>query len=486
MPDIAPALPIATAVQAPAGGVSPLPAAPADADPAGTDFVGQLTAALKSLASAVSPPQNAPGRAQKPVLQAPLAASGPQPAQADAGPQVPDSDPDELPELLAMLGFVVVPTVLQPATVTAPDGREGSCSVVDSTSAPAAPQLTSPGAVAEQPQTPDLPTAADDSVGQGPNRPTSEPADVSTDSEANGGLPKTTTDVRVRPFGAREPRRPQAARRDDAGAMAAAPPVIPEGTPAQQVDSASPVATSTATLVQPRSHLGSAPERGAGGDAGEHQSSRTLAPVESASGGDTTPQIGSEPAFSASMAQVSAPGTAPADVAAGQASQVVSQIAHQAELYRLPGNRGVRIQLHPEDLGGVQVTVRYAAGGGLELHINVEHAATGTLVQAGWAELRDALATQGIAPDRLVMSVTGPHNTANQSDFSSSGGGSHRPDAGLAQFGQGGQSNGQRQSGADGPRLSRAWNAPVDATPSTDDSSRVAISSGASRIDYRV
>jgi flagellar hook-length control protein FliK len=269
--------------------------------------------------------------------------------------------------------------------------------------------------------------------------------------------------------------------------MVAASPVIPEGTPAQHVDSAPPVATSSVALVQPRSLPGSAPQPGAGGDTHEHRSGRGLAPVESADSDDATPRVGGEPAFSASMAQVTAPGSAPADVTAVPPSQVVSQIAHQAELYRLPGNRGVRIQLHPEDLGGVQVTVRYAAGGGLELHINVEHAATGALVQAGWTELRDALATQGIAPDRLVMSVTGPHTTANQPDFSSSGGGSsYRPDAGLAQFGQGGQSHGQRQDDAADARFSRAWNAPVETTPSTDDSPRVALASAASRIDYRV
>src|SRR5204863_10022904 len=122
--------------------------------------------------------------------------------------------------------------------------------------------------------------------------------------------------------------------------------------------------------------------------------------------------------------------------------EVVSQIAHQADLYRLPGNRGVRIQLHPEDLGGVQVTVRYGAGGALQLHINVEHAATGALVQAGWSELRNALATQGISPERLVMSVTAP-TSSSQLDFSGGGGG-RQTDPGMASFAQS-QSGQQRQ-----------------------------------------
>jgi flagellar hook-length control protein FliK len=519
VPDIAPALPIATAVQAPASGAGPLPAAPAEADPAVATFVGQLTAALKSLASAVSPLQTAPGRARTPAPQAPPAASAPPPAAPDAGPSAPDTDTDELPELLATLGFVVVPTQFQPVAATPADGPEGSGSVVHAASTPPAPRLDLPAAVADQPrapaadrtaqaadlpttQAPDLrttqtadlpttplPTPPGDSVGPRPSRPARELPDLPGTAEASSVVPKTTADAPARPVGAREPRRPQSAPHDDAGAVPAAAPVIPEGMPARHGESAPPVATSTTTtaaLVQPLSLPGRAPQPGAGGDTHDHRSGRSLAPVESASGDDAAPRVGSEPAFSASMAQVAAPGSAPAEVAAVQPSQVVSQIAHQAELYRLPGNRGVRIQLHPEDLGGVQVTVRYAAGGGLELHITVEHAATGALVQAGWTELRDALATQGIAPDRLVMSVTGPHTTASQADFSSAGGGSYRPDGGLAQFGQGGQSHGQRHDGADDARFARAWSARVDPTPATDDSPRVAISSAASRIDYRV
>ena len=163
-------------------------------------------------------------------------------------------------------------------------------------------------------------------------------------------------------------------------------------------------------------------------------------------------------------------------------AEVVSQIAHQADLYRLPGNRGVRVQLHPEDLGGVEVTLRYGAGGALQLHINVEHAATGALVQAGWSELRDALATQGISPERLVMSVTAP-TSSSQLDFS--GGGSGRQtDPGMAGFAQS-QSGQQRQDNSEqtGPR---SWNGAVEPTSPSDDNPRVASPSAVtSRIDYR-
>jgi flagellar hook-length control protein FliK len=172
-----------------------------------------------------------------------------------------------------------------------------------------------------------------------------------------------------------------------------------------------------------------------------------------------------------------------------RAANVASQIAQQVDFYKLPGNKGVRIQLHPEDLGGVQVTLRYAPGGNLELHINVEHASTGSLVEAGWSQLRDALATQGFQPDRLVMSVTGP-SSSSATDFSSSNGndsGAYRQDPGLAGFTQGGQS-GQQRDGADDPRGTRGWSAAPEPVATVDDSSRAAslVGAAASRIDYRV
>jgi len=170
------------------------------------------------------------------------------------------------------------------------------------------------------------------------------------------------------------------------------------------------------------------------------------------------------------------------------ASDVANQIAQQVDLYRLPGNKGVRIQLHPEDLGGVQVTLKYAAGGSLELHISVEHASTGALVQEGIGQLRDALATQGFHPDRLVMSVTAPAS-ANQMDFNAStGGGSYRPDGGLASFMQGGQSDQQRDSGGDTARGARDWSDASSPATASDTQAPAASSGSAasSRIDYRV
>jgi flagellar hook-length control protein FliK len=165
-------------------------------------------------------------------------------------------------------------------------------------------------------------------------------------------------------------------------------------------------------------------------------------------------------------------------------TEIVNQIAQQVDLYRLPGGRGVRIQLHPEDLGGVQVTLRYAAGGSLELHINVEHGATGALVQASIGQLRDALATHGFQPDRLVMSVSAP-SPSSQMDFSSSGnGGSYRSDSGLTAFMQGGQSGQQRDSDEDAPRRI-GWTSDANSGPNGD-APAITTDATTSRIDYRV
>jgi flagellar hook-length control protein FliK len=167
---------------------------------------------------------------------------------------------------------------------------------------------------------------------------------------------------------------------------------------------------------------------------------------------------------------------------APQPREVVAQIAHQAELYRLPGGRGVRIQLHPDGLGGVEVTVRYGNAGALELHVNVEHAATGALVQSGWTELRDALSQQGISPDRLVMSVSGPQAGGLSSDSGSFGSGSgfnFRSDAGAMGFGQSSQGQQDRQP-ASGART--RWAPSMDAPPQEEP----AAPASTSRIDLRV
>jgi flagellar hook-length control protein FliK len=176
--------------------------------------------------------------------------------------------------------------------------------------------------------------------------------------------------------------------------------------------------------------------------------------------------------------------TAPNAANAAHPREVVAQIAQQAELYRLPGGRGVRIQLHPDGLGGVEVTLRYGAAGGLELHVNVEHAATGALVESGWSDLRAALSQQGISPDRLMMSVTGPSgaslSSSDSGGFGAGNGAGFSQDTGPSGFGQSNpQGQGERQPA---PGRGR-WNASV--TPISHEPDNVAPASS-SRIDLRV
>jgi flagellar hook-length control protein FliK len=211
----------------------------------------------------------------------------------------------------------------------------------------------------------------------------------------------------------------------------------------------------------------------------QHVADASAAP--SAATAEPSATSGTAATAAAAAHAASAPGGA-AQPAPARPTEVVNQIAHQAELYRLPGNRGVRIQLHPEDLGGVDVTLRYSSSGGIQLHINVEHAATGALVQAGWTELRDALSTQGISPDRLVMSISAPGD-AKGMDFSN--GGDSRPDQGLGASAQD-QSYGQRRQNAQEQSGVNGWNGAVDSTSPTDDLTQSAANAVSSRIDYRV
>jgi Flagellar hook-length control protein FliK len=257
-----------------------------------------------------------------------------------------------------------------------------------------------------------------------------------------------------------------------------------------QPTAAAPAATQGLPIaVAQQASKGGSQSGSASSDHGRHT------PDKSATISSEVTPVQSAPASDVAMAAAAAT-TMPASTDALPVqvgpSQVASQIANHADLIRLPGNQGLQIQLHPDDLGGVQVTVRYSPTGGVELHINAEHAATGALVQAGWGELRDALATQGISPDRLVLSVTGPSN-AGQADLSGGGGNRSDPSSyGSNPSGQGSLSSpdgqGQGQSRQDNPQQrSPGWNASVEPVSSPDSSPRVAPAIAvASRIDYRV
>jgi flagellar hook-length control protein FliK len=270
---------------------------------------------------------------------------------------------------------------------------------------------------------------------------------------------------------------PQLAQPDPSVTTAVAPRItVAPDAPAAQHPSTAPIVDSATPVV-------ATPPGGTFQHSGFDSNSRQphSIPLMESDSAITPAQAAPDGTFAAAAA-VATPGAAPLppDI---RPSEVVNQIAHQADLYRVPGDRSVHIQLHPEGLGGVDVTLRYSAANGIQLHLNVEHASTGALVQAGWTELRDALATQGIHSDRLVMSISAPANASGPN--LSNGNGSNRSDGGLASFTQG-QNSQQRQETQE-QRTARGWNAAIDPIlPSSFDVSQRVAPASAGHIDYRV
>jgi flagellar hook-length control protein FliK len=533
MPEIASVASMPTAVPAPGAAAAPMPAAPVGAEPGTADFLAQLKAALKGLANVVAPmptPVSPLGTAQ-------LSTSPDANVQPTQPPTLPDvaaktsgAQPADLPEILAALGFVLVPTPVQQvpaASAPTPDAANAATAAGGPTLAPARLLAAAvPGRIQQHavmagaadaspaPSQPDAAAAGQTTgtaSGQSALSPeaaasalANKPADARAAALADSATAQAASQLTSQVYPversgawaqsptANAPHRTEmpAASSDAAATAVIAPSVAPQSqaeprhsdAPAPGSTAAAPGAIGPHPQAQPGTAFSSRDPSGSG-DRRDHASGPTT------SVGDTSTSQATSPASQQTFAATVASTSAPAQSSAAQPSQVVSQIAHQADLYRLPGNRGVRIQLHPDDLGGVQVTLRYAATGGLELHINVEHASTGALVQAGWTELRDALATQGISPDRLVMSVIGP-SSASQLDFSANGGNGgngYRSDSGLAGFMQG--DGGQQRNGGDSnndTRTWRGWSGGPDPISSSDDMPRTAAPAAASRIDYRV
>lgn len=446
MPEITPAVaPLPVAPASPVGAVGP--AAPVSADPGVTDFVGQLAAALKGLkglAAAVT------GLPIAPATQ--VASDAPAPSTPDDATVEPS---DEVPELLAALGLMPVPPAppvvpaasaqpapsAAPAPVTALPISQVAAAPVQGTDVPAS-DITEPASPAKEMPPPAAPPAE-------PSAATQPQAPV---APAPAPSPSTHTASEVQP------------QHDQAPAQAAPSPLHAHVLQSGLADSG----------------FQSSADSGAGHHDGEPAKPAREAAAVPEQAAPLPDRVYADLANAATSATTSAPQpAAPAHVERGD---VAAQIAQQVDLYRLPGNKGVRIQLHPEDLGGVQVTMRYAAGGNLELHISTEHASTAHLVEAGWSDLRDALATQGFHPERLVMSVSAPAS-ANQMDFSSNNGsGSYRSDPSTAAFAQDGGSSRDRSRGDE----ARTWT--MGNSPAADESTRASTSTTApaSRIDYRV
>jgi flagellar hook-length control protein FliK len=552
VPQIVSLLPTAPAM--PAGAPAPVLAQPTSAVAPGTllppdltspNFLAQFKAALKTIANVVVQPQLTLRPATDANATAPL--MSPVSEETDAAPRAADAEKPvdaRMPDLLAELGFAVVPPVFPIPAPAPPVVATGTAS------APAAPERIAPALVPQSTaprSTPPLATSGSVIVRpapvqpqvQAPAAPDGQTAPALPDPKLVQALPNAPI-IETLPDAVRSralPMAPVPHARPDAKlgqALAdlqlgqplpdvlsqALPPVhlqtapvthqpITHLKPSDQPQSptsaptlapavmlpptsvatpAAPVATSTPQigLVQAASPDGSAAQsNNASSDRDQHAPDKVASPASEVTTVQSVPASDAAMVAAAATTVNAAPLTVPVSP-----SQVVSQIARHADVIRLPGNRGLHIQLHPDDLGGLQVTVRYAPGGGVELHINAEHAATGALVQAGWTELRDALASHGISADRLMLSITTPTG-AGQADLS--GGGSNRSDPNSANSSQASlsspdsQSQGQSRQDNAQQRTSQTWKGGIEPLASTDDNPRVASASpGHSRIDYRV
>ncbi len=463
MPEIS-VLPAVPATPVVAGAAAPAQAGARDAaatsgEPGIASFLSQLQSALGSLGLL---PQATPTAASTPAQQPDVLG-----LPVDEADDSAKTD-DVMPEMLAALGFVPVPMVLTaatPTTETAPAAAASTSSVPTGPVAQQLPQQAQPaadGTSAEvAPAAGQLTETAQPATADVANVP-AQPHQAAHTPAPQIELPKEVQLPNADTVAAAQaqtqtlqPRAEQPSDQQPRAAHRAASPIVD-----------APVAQTL--ITQP---LAGQPAQQGSTSSDSDDPSADTAPVNGtdATQGRTDAPV---PAFSvASTERVSA---TPDQV---RPAHVVGQIAHQSELYRLPGGRGVRIQLNPDDLGGVGVTIKYGATGGLELHVTAEHAATAELVQAGWNDLRDALSLQGIAPERLIMSVSGPGDAS----FSDAGNGNSgfRSDAGQASFGQANQQQQERE----GARASRGFSGFVDNT--TPDEARPAATASSSRIDYR-
>ncbi len=272
----------------------------------------------------------------------------------------------------------------------------------------------------------------------------------------------------------------------------AAPPALPPTAAELAADTPAPASgqvppATTATAGAPRPPDPQPPEPSAAVLAGPDLSGRSQQRPDARLGGERDaraaagapagPSEAGAPDVATAAQGVSAPALARPEPA--PPADVVAQVARQADLYRLPGGQGVRIQLQPEGLGSVDVTVRYGPGRTVELHLAVESTATGALLQAGWGDLRDALLAQGFSTDRLVLSVVAP----SPADASGTQGGQTgaRADPGATGFGQ---QPGGRQGGGERPAHTTPG-APTEPPGPTAEEPHPGAGPTA-RIDYRV
>jgi flagellar hook-length control protein FliK len=476
---------------APVAGV--MAAAPAgEGDTAAASFLEQLKAAVTALANVAGPLGLVSAATAKGT---PTTTQDGLPLLTD--PAAEDADSEVLPIDLAALGLVLpppVPTLVLTEATTAGTGAVSEASQQAGGASQQAASLT---------QTPLL---AANTVQSGQTRETlsadatlqsdvqtAQPADTALDATA---LPNTSESASQAPAASPDQQTPiqpasaptssptltaqavpTTAGAQHANASRDAEGIRVESTPASDVrlpDGSA--ATELAAAVQ--ASQSGAFQSNLGGDGASDDSAQRPDAIEATSA--TAPATHFMDALDPSSA--AAPLSAPDQAAAARPAEVVAQIAQQAELYRLPGARGVRIQLNPDGLGGVEVTLRYSPAGTLQLHLAVEHQSTRELVEAGWSDLRDALGLQGIAADRLVMSVAAPPTSGGATDGSAM----QQRSSSDGSFGAAGQQMGQGDRGGQRSSGGSAWGAVTELANTPRDEARSFAADSTSRIDYRV
>jgi flagellar hook-length control protein FliK len=105
--------------------------------------------------------------------------------------------------------------------------------------------------------------------------------------------------------------------------------------------------------------------------------------------------------------QASAPAAPAAPARAGQlAPRSIDEVAHAVvRIARRDGAPQARINLHPAELGGVEVRLRYHAGG-VSAQLSADTAQGGQALQQAAGELRRSLEAQGVAVHGLDVTVT--------------------------------------------------------------------------------
>ncbi|MBI3964348.1 MAG: flagellar hook-length control protein FliK [Chloroflexi bacterium] len=97
---------------------------------------------------------------------------------------------------------------------------------------------------------------------------------------------------------------------------------------------------------------------------------------------------------------------APIELRGAPGTPMLQQLAHAASFAAQRSNRTVRLVLHPEDLGSVDLRVTVGQTG-VGVHFGVDGEATRQIVQASFGQLAQALDARGLQVDQLRVDLAG-------------------------------------------------------------------------------